>query len=182
MQDLLGWPERSAGSAKITAFDNVDSYDGMVFEGNIQVHSMCSHHHLPFFGVAHVAYLAKPEGKIIGLSKLNRTVEFYSRRPQVQENLTMQIHEHLDKVLEVHGGIAGLVTGSDIEKRNFVGTLFVITAGDLNRVPSIANIKELYSLDHTAFIHVKTGNNTFGETHFSSLNRWPNLPALVDRY
>ena len=75
---------------KITAFDNVDNYDGMVFEGNIQVHSMCSHHHLPFFGVAHVAYIAKPEGKIIGLSKLNRTVEFYSRRPQVQENLTMQ--------------------------------------------------------------------------------------------
>ena len=53
---------------KITAFDNVDGYDGMVFEGNIQVHSMCSHHHLPFFGVAHVAYIAKPEGKIIGLS------------------------------------------------------------------------------------------------------------------
>ena len=45
-------------------------------------------------------------GKIIGLSKLNRTVEFYSRRPQVQENLTMQIHDHLDEVLEVHGGIA----------------------------------------------------------------------------
>jgi GTP cyclohydrolase I len=75
---------------------------------------MCSHHHLPFFGVAHVAYLAKPEGKIIGLSKLNRTVEFYSRRPQVQENLTMQIHEHLDKVLEVHGGIAVMVSAKHL--------------------------------------------------------------------
>ena len=99
---------------KITAFDNVDNYDGMVFEGNIQVHSMCSHHHLPFFGVAHVAYIAKPEGKIIGLSKLNRTVEFYSRRPQVQENLTMQIHDHLDEVLEVHGGIAVMVSAKHL--------------------------------------------------------------------
>ena len=99
---------------KITAFDNVDNYDGMVFEGNIQVHSMCSHHHLPFFGFAHVAYLAKPEGKIIGLSKLNRTVEFYSRRPQVQENLTMQIHDHLDDVLEVHGGIAVMVSAKHL--------------------------------------------------------------------
>ena len=92
----------------------VDKYDGMVFEGNIQVHSMCSHHHLPFFGVAHVAYIAKPEGKIIGLSKLNRTVEFYSRRPQVQENLTMQIHDHLDEVLEVHGGIAVMVSAKHL--------------------------------------------------------------------
>ena len=75
---------------------------------------MCSHHHLPFFGVAHVAYIAKPEGKIIGLSKLNRTVEFYSRRPQVQENLTMQIHEHLDEVLEVHGGIAVMVSAKHL--------------------------------------------------------------------
>jgi len=95
---------------KITAFDNIDNYDGMVFEGNIQVHSFCSHHHLPFVGVAHVAYIAKPEGKIIGLSKLNRIVEFYSRRPQVQENLTMQIHDHLSDVLEIHGGIAVMVS------------------------------------------------------------------------
>ena len=99
---------------KITAFDNVDGYDGMVFEGNIQVHSMCSHHHLPFFGVAHVAYIAKPQGKIIGLSKLNRTVEFYSRRTQVQENLTMQIHDHLDEVLVTHGGIAVMVSAKHL--------------------------------------------------------------------
>ena len=89
---------------KITAFDNIDNYDGMVFEGNIQVHSFCSHHHLPFVGVAHVAYIAKPEGK------LNRIVEFYSRRPQVQENLTMQIHDHLSDVLEIHSGIAVMVS------------------------------------------------------------------------
>jgi len=99
---------------KITAFDNVDKYDGMVFEGNIQVHSFCSHHHLPFVGVAHIGYLAKPEGKIIGLSKLNRIVEFYARRPQVQENLTMQIHDHLSDVLEVHGGVAVMVSAKHL--------------------------------------------------------------------
>ena len=94
---------------KITAFDNVDNYDGMVFEGNIQVHSMCSHHHLPFIGQAHVAYLPSMDGKIIGLSKLNRIVEFYSRRPQVQENLTMQIHKHIERVTENNLGVGVMV-------------------------------------------------------------------------
>ena len=78
-------------SPRITAFDNIDGYDGMVFQGDIKLHSLCSHHHLPFVGVAHVAYIPTPKGKVIGLSKLNRIVEFYAHRPQVQENLTMQI-------------------------------------------------------------------------------------------
>ena len=91
---------------KITAFDNVDGYDGIVFQGNIKLHSFCSHHHLPFIGHAHVAYLPTPEGKVIGLSKLNRIVEFYARRPQVQENLTMQIHDHIDEVCENNIGVA----------------------------------------------------------------------------
>ena len=93
-------------SPKITAFDNVDGYDGIVFQGNIKLHSFCSHHHLPFVGNAHVAYLPTPEGKVIGLSKLNRIVEFYARRPQVQENLTMQIHKHIDNVCEQNIGTA----------------------------------------------------------------------------
>jgi len=93
-------------SPKITAFDNVDGYDGIVFQGNITLHSFCSHHHLPFIGNAHVAYLPTPEGKVIGLSKLNRIVEFYARRPQVQENLTMQIHDHIDEVCENNIGVA----------------------------------------------------------------------------
>ena len=94
---------------KITAFDNVDGYDGMVFQGNIKLHSLCSHHHLPFVGKAHVAYLPTPEGKVIGLSKLNRIVEFYSRRPQVQENLTMQIHDHINDVCENNIGVAVMI-------------------------------------------------------------------------
>ena len=93
-------------SPKITAFDNVDGYDGIVFQGNITLHSFCSHHHLPFIGHAHVAYLPTPNGKVIGLSKLNRIVEFYARRPQVQENLTMQIHDHIHDVCEQNIGVA----------------------------------------------------------------------------
>jgi GTP cyclohydrolase I len=94
---------------KITAFDNVNGYDGIVFQGNIKLHSLCSHHHLPFTGYAHVAYLPTPEGKVIGLSKLNRIVEFYARRPQVQENLTMQIHKHINDVCEQNIGVAVMV-------------------------------------------------------------------------
>ena len=94
---------------KITAFDNLDEYDGMVFQGNIKVNSFCSHHHLPFIGVAHTAYIPSKEGKIIGLSKLNRIVEFYSRRPQVQENLTMQIHDHINRVCEGNLGVAVMI-------------------------------------------------------------------------
>ena len=94
---------------KITAFDNVDEYDGMVFQGNIKVNSFCSHHHLPFIGQAHVAYLPSMDGKIIGLSKLNRIVEFYSRRPQVQETRTMQIHKHIERVCENTLGVGVMV-------------------------------------------------------------------------
>lgn len=91
---------------KITVFDNVDKYTGIVFQGNIEVKSQCSHHHMPFFGKAYVAYIPSETGKIIGLSKLNRVVEYFSRRPQVQENLTMQIHDYLNEVLGDNLGVA----------------------------------------------------------------------------
>ena len=94
---------------KITAFDNVDKYDGLVFQGNITMHSFCSHHHLPFIGHAHVTYIPGRDGKVIGLSKLNRIVEWFARRPQVQENLTMQIHRHIDEVCEENKGVAVMV-------------------------------------------------------------------------
>lgn len=94
---------------KITSFDNVDQYDGLIFQGNIKLISMCSHHHLGFTGKAHVAYIPSPDGKIIGLSKLNRIVDFYARRPQVQENLTMQIHNHINKYTPGNIGVAVIV-------------------------------------------------------------------------
>jgi len=94
---------------KITAFDNIDGYDGIVFQGNITLHSFCSHHHLPFIGKAHVAYIPTSDGMVIGLSKLNRIVEFYARRPQVQENLTMQIHDHINKACTDNIGVAVMI-------------------------------------------------------------------------
>jgi GTP cyclohydrolase I len=94
---------------KITAFDNLDGYDGIVFQGNIDVKSFCSHHHLPFVGNAHVAYIPSKDGKVIGLSKLNRIVEYFARRPQVQENLTMQIHDYINSVCEGNAGVAVMV-------------------------------------------------------------------------
>lgn len=94
---------------KITTFDNTAKYDGIVFDGNIDVKSFCSHHHLPFIGHAHVAYIPSATGKIIGLSKLNRAVEFFSRRPQVQESLTMQIHDFLNEIIEGNQGIAVVI-------------------------------------------------------------------------
>lgn len=91
---------------KITAFDNMNGYDGIVFEGNIDLKSICSHHILPFIGKAHVAYIPSKEGKIIGLSKLNRIVEYFARRPQVQENLTTQIHDYINEMTESNKGVA----------------------------------------------------------------------------
>lgn len=94
---------------KITAFDNVDKYDGMVCQNNIKVVSMCSHHHLQFTGLAHVAYIPSIDGKVIGLSKLNRIVDWFSRRPQVQEALTSQIFNYVDEKCVKNNGVAVMI-------------------------------------------------------------------------
>jgi GTP cyclohydrolase I len=87
-----------ANKPAITTFDNKYQYRRLVIERNIPLQSTCEHHFQPIFGVAHVAYI--PNGKVIGLSKLNRIVDFYARRPQVQERLTMQIAEELKQALD----------------------------------------------------------------------------------
>jgi GTP cyclohydrolase I len=81
----------------ISLFDNKFGYRQMLVEKGITVQSFCEHHFLPITGVCHVAYIAN--GQVIGLSKLNRIVEYYSRRPQVQERLTVQIADELKKAL-----------------------------------------------------------------------------------
>lgn len=86
----------------VTQFPN-GGYDGIVFQGNIKVVSLCSHHNLSFTGVAHVAYIPKKDGKVIGLSKLNRIVDWYARRPQIQEGLTKQIHDELNGLIDNEG-------------------------------------------------------------------------------
>lgn len=82
----------------ISKFENKYQYKEMLVEKNITLHSYCEHHFVPILGIAHVAYIAN--GNVIGLSKLNRIVRYFSKRPQVQERLTVQIAEELKKVLE----------------------------------------------------------------------------------
>jgi len=77
----------------ITTFPNDEGYDGLVIQSGIPITSMCAHHNLAFTGYATVAYV--PGEMVIGLSKLNRIVEWFSRRPQMQESLTQQIHDYI---------------------------------------------------------------------------------------
>ena len=87
-------PERKP---KLSTFDNNYKYGEMLVEKNITVYSTCEHHLLPIVGRAHVAYISK--GRVIGLSKMNRIVEYYAKRPQVQERLNMQIVQALQEAL-----------------------------------------------------------------------------------
>src|SRR3569623_1728037 len=84
-----------------TTFENAAGFDELVLVSDIPVHSLCEHHLLPFTGIAHVGYL--PGERILGLSKFARTVEFFARRAQTQERLTMEIAEHLMDRLEPRG-------------------------------------------------------------------------------
>jgi GTP cyclohydrolase I len=80
-----------------STFDNNYKYGEMLVEKNIVVYSTCEHHLLPIIGRAHVGYISR--GKVIGLSKMNRIVEYFAKRPQVQERLTMQIVQELQQIL-----------------------------------------------------------------------------------
>lgn len=82
---------------KSSVFDNKYQYGEMLVEKNIVLYSTCEHHFLPIIGRAHVAYISN--GTVVGLSKMNRIVDYYAKRPQVQERLTLQIVEELKKVL-----------------------------------------------------------------------------------
>jgi len=82
----------------IKLFENKYQYNQMLVEKNILFYSNCEHHFVPIIGKAHVAYISS--GKVIGLSKINRVVQHFAKRPQVQERLTMQITDALKKVLE----------------------------------------------------------------------------------
>ena len=113
-EGLLKTPERVEKSLKfLTSGYNVDikklvngalyneSYDEMVIVKDIDIYSLCEHHMLPFFGTAHVAYI--PDGKIIGLSKIPRLIEAFSKRMQIQERLTMLIADTLYDKLKAKG-------------------------------------------------------------------------------
>jgi len=98
------WRGRYEVLGDVTAFPS-DGYTGIVLERDIPVVSMCSHHHQTILGKCHIAYVPGPESKVIGLSKLNRVVEHFSRRGAIQEQLTMAIHNAMDKLIEGNEGI-----------------------------------------------------------------------------
>ena len=83
---------------KIALFENKYQYNEMLVEKNITFYSNCEHHFVPIIGKAHIAYISS--GKVIGLSKINRIVDYFARRPQVQERLTNQIGNELKDILE----------------------------------------------------------------------------------
>jgi GTP cyclohydrolase I len=96
---------------EVTAFPNDEGYTGLICQTRIPVMSMCAHHNLTFSGVAHVAYIAgkAKTDMVIGLSKLNRIVDFYSRRPNIQESLTKQIHDMVDELCVGNRGVAVVI-------------------------------------------------------------------------
>lgn len=87
-----------ANKPKIRLFDNKYKYDQMLVEKDITFYSHCEHHFVPIYGKAHVAYFSS--GKVIGLSKINRIVQYFAKRPQVQERLTVQIGNELKAILQ----------------------------------------------------------------------------------
>jgi GTP cyclohydrolase I len=116
-----------------TTFPNDEGYDELVVVKAIPVQSVCEHHLLPFFGVAHVGYL--PGARIVGLSKLARVVEMFARRPQVQERLTQQVANWLDSQLHPKG--VGVVVEAEHTCMTLRG---VRAAGALTRTSALAGV------------------------------------------
>ena len=102
------WAGRFEPMTEITAFPS-DGYSGIVQESNIPVTSMCSHHHQTIGGRVSIAYVPSEDGKVVGLSKLNRIVEHFARRGAIQEQLTVAIHNAVDKICESNIGVAVMI-------------------------------------------------------------------------
>lgn len=109
---IKSWCERYAGysinpESLITSFEEAENYDQIVLLRNIEFYSECEHHMLPFTGYGHVAYL--PDKRVIGISKLARLLDCYSRRLQIQERIGQQVTQALDKYLKPRGSACILV-------------------------------------------------------------------------
>jgi GTP cyclohydrolase I len=102
------WKGRYDAPTDITSFPS-DGYQGIVLEKDIPLVSQCSHHHQTIMGVVHIAYIPGPEGRVVGLSKLNRVVEHFGRRGAIQEQLTVAIHNAIDKICEGNVGVMVMV-------------------------------------------------------------------------
>lgn len=102
------WKGRYECLSSVVSFPS-DGYTGLVFEGNIPVTSMCSHHHQQISGKVHIAYIPTEQGRVIGLSKLNRIVEHFGRRGAIQEQLTVAIHNAVNQICEGNQGVAVMI-------------------------------------------------------------------------
>lgn len=105
------WAGRYNPMSGITAFPS-DGYDGIVQESNIPVTSMCSHHHQTIMGTVSIAYIPAVNGKVVGLSKLNRIVEHFGRRGAIQEQLTVAIHNAVNEICQGNLGVAVLINAT----------------------------------------------------------------------
>ncbi|HYE96977.1 MAG TPA: GTP cyclohydrolase I FolE [Rubricoccaceae bacterium] len=124
-----------------------EEYSEMILVKDIEVYSLCEHHMLPFFGKAHVAYI--PKGRIVGLSKIPRVVDVFARRLQVQERMTHQIHDVIQRVLEPYG-VAVIIEAQHLcmmmrgaEKQNSVTTTSAMCGEFLNNIHTRAEFLRL---------------------------------------
>jgi GTP cyclohydrolase IA len=101
--EIFGGLHQSADEVLTTTFDL--GHDELVIVKDIRINSMCEHHLLPFYGVAHIGYIPNANGRITGLSKLARVADVFAHRPQVQERLTSQIADSIMRILEPRGAI-----------------------------------------------------------------------------
>ena len=102
------WTGRYNLPTDITAFPS-DGYEGIILEKNIPITSMCRHHHESILGKVHVAYIPGKDGKVIGLSKINRIVEHFGRRGAIQEQLTVAIHNAINQICEGNIGVMVMI-------------------------------------------------------------------------
>ncbi len=134
-------------------FEEVEGYDELVLVSDIDLHSHCEHHLVPFVGKAHVAYI--PDGRVVGLSKLARVVEGYSKRLQVQEKLTMQIAQAINEVLQP-AGVAVIIQCQHfcmchrgIQKPNTWTTTSKLTGAFLNNPSSRLELFQLIGMNQS---------------------------------
>ncbi len=138
----------------LKTFEEVEGYDEVVLVSDIDVHSHCEHHMVPFIGKAHVAYI--PKGRVVGLSKLARVVEGYAKRLQVQEKLTMQIANAVNEVLKPDG-VAVIIQCQHfcmcyrgVHKSNSWTTTSKLTGAFLNNPSSRLELFQLIGMDKSA--------------------------------
>jgi len=149
-EHFKGYKEDPAEHLRKT-FEEVEGYDELVLVSDIDLHSHCEHHLVPFVGKAHIAYI--PDGRVVGLSKLARVVEGYSKRLQVQEKLTMQIAQAIEDVLRP-SGVAVIIQCQHfcmchrgIQKPNTWTTTSKLTGAFLNNPSSRLELFQLIDMN-----------------------------------